>query len=69
MISKGNLKQTDKILALKELIKEKKVMLMKCCLKKKKHYFREEFSKCKGDIKGTWNVINKIIPINKKCSG
>ena len=36
---------------------------------KKKHYFREEFSKCKGDIKGTWNVINKIIPINKKCSG
>ena len=36
---------------------------------KKKHYFREEFSKCKGDIKGTWNVINRIIPINKKCSG
>ena len=36
---------------------------------KKKNYFREEFSNCKGDIKGTWNVINRIIPINKKCSG
>ena len=36
---------------------------------KKKDNFREEFSKCKGNIKGTWNVINKIIPKNKKCSG
>ena len=35
---------------------------------KKKNYFMEEFSKCEGDIKGTWNVFNRMIPISKKCS-
>ena len=35
---------------------------------KKRDHFRDEFSKCKGNIKGTWNVISRIIPINKKCS-
>ena len=28
----------------------------------KKNYFREEFTKCKGNSKGTWDVIKKIIP-------
>lgn len=31
----------------------------------KKKYFREEFTKCKGNIKGTWDVIKRIIPENK----
>ena len=35
----------------------------------KKTYFREEFIKNKGNIKGTWNVINKIVPNDKKSSG
>ena len=35
---------------------------------KKKNYFKDEFSKCKGNMKGTWGVINKIIPVNKKAS-
>ena len=35
----------------------------------KKTYFREEFFKNKGNIKGTWNVINRIVPNNKKSSG
>ena len=49
--------------------KREKSHVNEMVIEKKKHYFREEFSKCKGDIKGTWNVIDKIIPINKKCSG
>ena len=35
----------------------------------KKNYFRNEFSKCKGNIRGTWDVIRKIIPNSKKCPG
>ena len=35
---------------------------------KKKNYFHGEFSKNKGNSKGTWEVINKIIPRNKKSS-
>ena len=33
---------------------------------KRKSYFKEEFSKCRGDIRGTWDVIKKIIPIKKE---
>ena len=36
---------------------------------KKRDHFRDEFSKCKGNIKGTWNIINRIIPNNKECIG
>ena len=36
---------------------------------KKKNYFKEEFFKHKGDIKGTWEVVNKIVPVNKKSIG
>ena len=35
----------------------------------KRKYFKEQFSKCKGNITGTWNVIKKIIPENKKSLG
>ena len=35
----------------------------------KNNYFREEFKKSKGNIKGTWNVIKKIIPDNKISPG
>ena len=34
----------------------------------KNNYFRQEFKKTKGDIKGTWNVMHKIIPCNKNIS-
>ena len=36
---------------------------------KMKDYYRGEFTKNKGNIKGTWNVIEKIIPKNKKDEG
>ena len=36
---------------------------------KKMNYFKEQFLKCKGDIKCTWDVIKKIIPDNKKSYG
>ena len=42
---------------------KKRVKSMICS--KKTNYFREEFTKCKGNIKGTWEVIRKIIPENK----
>ena len=35
----------------------------------KRKYFKEQFSKCKGNIRGTLNVIKKIIPENKKSLG
>ena len=35
----------------------------------KTKYFKEQFLKCKGNIKGTWDVIKKIIPENKKSFG
>ena len=35
----------------------------------KRKYFEEQFSKCIGNIRGTWNVITKIIPENKKSFG
>ena len=35
----------------------------------KKKYFKEQFSKCKGNMRGTWNVIKQIIPENKKSFG
>ena len=34
----------------------------------KNEYFKQEFQKTRGNIKGTWNVIHKIIPNNKKSS-
>ena len=35
----------------------------------KTKYFKDQFFKCKGNIKGTWDVIKKIIPENKKSFG
>ena len=35
----------------------------------KTNYFKEQFLKCKGNIRGTWDVIKKIIPGNKKSFG
>ena len=33
---------------------------------KKKDYFKEQFSNCRGDIKGTWNVVEKLIPTSSR---
>ena len=35
----------------------------------KTKYFKEQFLKCRGNIRGTWDVIKKIIPGNKKSFG
>ena len=35
----------------------------------KTKYFKEQFLKFKGNIRGTWDVIKKIIPGNKKSFG
>ena len=34
----------------------------------KNNYFRQEFQKTKGNIKGTWNVIHKVFPSKKNIS-
>ena len=34
----------------------------------KNSYFRNEFKKTKGNIKGTWNIVHKIIPNNKSLT-
>ena len=34
----------------------------------KNNYFKEEFKKTKGNIKGTWDVIHKIIPNSRNMS-
>ena len=36
---------------------------------KMKEHYKNEFVKNKGNIKGTWNVIDKIIPKSKKGKG
>ena len=36
---------------------------------KMKDHHKREFTKNKGNLKGTWNVIEKIIPKNKKSAG
>ena len=36
---------------------------------KMKEHYKNEFVKNKGNIKGTWNVIDKIIPKSRKGKG
>ena len=36
---------------------------------KMNEYYRSEFTKNKGNIKGTWNVIEKILPKKKRDEG
>ena len=48
--------------------KNEKKRVKQLLSEKKKSYFRNEFLKCKGDIKGTWGIVKKIIPDNKKSN-
>ena len=45
--------------------KTKKKIAKQMLSEKKVKYFKEEFTKSKGNIKGTWEVINRAIPLNK----
>lgn len=48
--------------------KREKKRIRQMLSEKKKSYYRNEFSKCKGDIRGTWSVVKKLIPDTKKSN-
>ena len=47
--------------------KDQKKLVKSCIATTKNDYYLRQFNDNKGDIKGTWNVIKKIVP-NKKSS-
>ena len=61
--------KNDKNNSIKELeyrIEKKKVSHL--LSDSKNNYYKQEFEKNKGNIKGTWSVVHKIIPSNKNIS-
>ena len=61
--------KSDKNNRIKEVeYRNEKKRVSEMLTESKNNYFREEFKKNKGNIKGTWNVIHKIVPNNKNIS-
>ena len=61
--------KSDKNNAIKELqYRTEKKRVSKALSDSKNKYFKQEFQKTKGNIRGTWNVIHRIIPKNKNIS-
>ena len=58
--------KSDRNNRMKELAyRNEKKRVNEALIEGKNSYFRDEFIKTKGNIKGTWNVVHKIIPNNK----
>ena len=47
--------------------RNEKKRVSEALIESKNNYFKDEFQKTKGNIKGTWNVIHKVIPNNKSA--
>ena len=58
--------KSDRNNRMKELAyRNEKKRVNEALIEGKNSYFRDEFIKTKGNIKGTWNVVHKIIHNNK----